>query len=156
MYDFSFVWSHWEGFWLEIRNRNDIVNILDGAGAKGTFFFSKPPYDGLLSRYWQMPLQTAITVRFNLAHAHLELKTHLVGCIYNADAVDRVKYAYNQGHQVASHTWAHKDLTTLSFDQSMCISDSDSGTKPIIVTQFKMRCWASNVSPLAPDFWCGN
>ena len=46
--------------------------------------------------------------------------TYSVGCIYNTDAVDRVKYAYNQGHQVASHTWAHKDLTTLSFDQSMC------------------------------------
>lgn len=29
-----------------------------------------------------------------------------------------IKYAYDQGHQVASHTWAHKDLTTLSGDQS--------------------------------------
>jgi len=38
-------------------------------------------------------------------------------CIYTAENVDRVKYVYNQGHMVASHTWAHKDLTTLTFDQ---------------------------------------
>ena len=40
-------------------------------------------------------------------------------CIYNSAAVDRVKYAYNSGHQIGSHTWAHKDLTTLTWDQSM-------------------------------------
>ncbi|KIM44539.1 carbohydrate esterase family 4 protein [Hebeloma cylindrosporum] len=39
------------------------------------------------------------------------------GCIYSADNAKRVKFAYDQGHQVASHTWAHKDLTTLSRDQ---------------------------------------
>jgi peptidoglycan/xylan/chitin deacetylase (PgdA/CDA1 family) len=39
------------------------------------------------------------------------------GCIYSDDNVKRVKYAYDQGHQVASHTWAHKDLTTLTWDQ---------------------------------------
>jgi peptidoglycan/xylan/chitin deacetylase (PgdA/CDA1 family) len=39
------------------------------------------------------------------------------GCIYSADNIKRVKYAYNKGHQVASHTWAHKDLTTLTWDQ---------------------------------------
>jgi len=38
-------------------------------------------------------------------------------CIYNADVVDRVKYAYNAGHQVASHTWSHPHLTTLTWDQ---------------------------------------
>ncbi|KAG6840163.1 hypothetical protein C0991_008485, partial [Blastosporella zonata] len=38
-------------------------------------------------------------------------------CIYNADEIKRVKYAYEKGHQVASHTWAHKDLTTLTWDQ---------------------------------------
>ena len=29
----------------------------------------------------------------------------------------RVKYAYAHGHMVASHTWDHKDLTTLTYDQ---------------------------------------
>ncbi|KAF8954967.1 carbohydrate esterase family 4 protein [Flammula alnicola] len=38
-------------------------------------------------------------------------------CIYNADEVKRVKYAYSHGHQLASHTWAHLDLTTLSWDK---------------------------------------
>ncbi|KAF5347051.1 hypothetical protein D9758_011619 [Tetrapyrgos nigripes] len=35
-------------------------------------------------------------------------------CIYNQDAVDRVKYVFDHGHQVASHTWAHANLTTLN------------------------------------------
>jgi len=39
------------------------------------------------------------------------------GCIYDAAMVDRVKYAYNAGHQVASHTWSHPHLTTLTWDQ---------------------------------------
>lgn len=38
-------------------------------------------------------------------------------CIYNTDSVNRLKYAYDRGHQLASHTWAHKDLTTLSWDK---------------------------------------
>jgi len=38
-------------------------------------------------------------------------------CIYAAHNLKRLKYVYYQGHQVASHTWAHKDLTTLSWDQ---------------------------------------
>jgi peptidoglycan/xylan/chitin deacetylase (PgdA/CDA1 family) len=38
----------------------------------------------------------------------------LDGCIYEDEDVERVKFAYGQGHMVASHTWAHKDLTTLS------------------------------------------
>jgi peptidoglycan/xylan/chitin deacetylase (PgdA/CDA1 family) len=39
------------------------------------------------------------------------------GCIYSDDNVKRVKYAYAHGHQVASHTWYHKNLATLSWDQ---------------------------------------
>jgi len=39
------------------------------------------------------------------------------GCIYTDDNIKRVKYAYNKGHQVASHTWSHKDLATLTWDQ---------------------------------------
>jgi peptidoglycan/xylan/chitin deacetylase (PgdA/CDA1 family) len=37
-------------------------------------------------------------------------------CIYDADSMKRVKYAYAKGHQIGSHTWAHLDLTTLSWD----------------------------------------
>lgn len=39
------------------------------------------------------------------------------GCIYDADNAKRVKYAYDKGHQIASHTWGHKDLATLTWDQ---------------------------------------
>jgi peptidoglycan/xylan/chitin deacetylase (PgdA/CDA1 family) len=35
--------------------------------------------------------------------------------------MNRVKYAYNSGHQIGSHTWSHKDLTTLTWDQSKCL-----------------------------------
>ncbi|KAJ7732442.1 hypothetical protein B0H16DRAFT_1581465 [Mycena metata] len=38
-------------------------------------------------------------------------------CIYDADRISDVKYAYAAGHQISSHTWAHADLTTLSTAQ---------------------------------------
>lgn len=38
-------------------------------------------------------------------------------CIYDQAEIDRVKYVFNAGHQVASHTWSHPDLTTLTWDQ---------------------------------------
>ncbi|KAK7024384.1 hypothetical protein VNI00_016325 [Paramarasmius palmivorus] len=37
-------------------------------------------------------------------------------CIYNTDAMNRVKNVYNNGHMVASHTWRHAHLTTLDWD----------------------------------------
>jgi peptidoglycan/xylan/chitin deacetylase (PgdA/CDA1 family) len=39
------------------------------------------------------------------------------GCIYTEDNAKRVKYAYDKGHQVASHTWSHAHLTNLTWDQ---------------------------------------
>ncbi|KAJ3506057.1 hypothetical protein NMY22_g17369 [Coprinellus aureogranulatus] len=38
-------------------------------------------------------------------------------CIYDEPMVQSIKKAFNSGHQLASHTWSHKDLTTLSWDQ---------------------------------------
>jgi peptidoglycan/xylan/chitin deacetylase (PgdA/CDA1 family) len=38
-------------------------------------------------------------------------------CIYSSDSIERAKYVYGKGHQVASHTWAHANLTTLNYDQ---------------------------------------
>ncbi|KIO18311.1 carbohydrate esterase family 4 protein [Tulasnella calospora MUT 4182] len=35
-------------------------------------------------------------------------------CIYSTDNEKRLKTAYNAGHQIASHTWAHLDWTKLS------------------------------------------
>ncbi|TFK16941.1 carbohydrate esterase family 4 protein, partial [Coprinopsis marcescibilis] len=40
-----------------------------------------------------------------------------IGCIYDEGGVNRVKFAYENGHQVASHTWSHKDLAQLGWDQ---------------------------------------
>ncbi|PPQ67968.1 hypothetical protein CVT24_003161, partial [Panaeolus cyanescens] len=39
------------------------------------------------------------------------------GCIYDEANAASLKYAYEHGHQIASHTWAHADLSTLSKDQ---------------------------------------
>ncbi|KXN81195.1 Peptidoglycan-N-acetylglucosamine deacetylase [Leucoagaricus sp. SymC.cos] len=39
------------------------------------------------------------------------------GCIYDEDNVKRVNYVLSKGHQIGSHTWSHKDLTTLTWDQ---------------------------------------
>jgi peptidoglycan/xylan/chitin deacetylase (PgdA/CDA1 family) len=38
-------------------------------------------------------------------------------CIYDDAEIARVKHLYDHGHQIASHTWSHKNLTTLSWDQ---------------------------------------
>jgi peptidoglycan/xylan/chitin deacetylase (PgdA/CDA1 family) len=31
-------------------------------------------------------------------------------CIYNADRISDIKYAYAAGHMIGSHTWSHADL----------------------------------------------
>ncbi|QRW01838.1 chitin deacetylase [Ceratobasidium sp. AG-Ba] len=38
-------------------------------------------------------------------------------CIYSNDNVNRLKYAYGKGHQIASHTWSHAHLTQISSSQ---------------------------------------
>jgi peptidoglycan/xylan/chitin deacetylase (PgdA/CDA1 family) len=38
------------------------------------------------------------------------------GCIYSDNNPDKIRYVVNNNHQAASHTWAHKDLTTLTWD----------------------------------------
>ncbi|ESK88396.1 carbohydrate esterase family 4 protein [Moniliophthora roreri MCA 2997] len=60
---------------------DDIINTLNNAGAKGTFFVNYQNWD----------------------------------CIYNYQ--DPLKRAYQSGHQLVSHTAAHKHLTELNWDQ---------------------------------------
>ncbi|QRW25269.1 chitin deacetylase [Rhizoctonia solani] len=60
-----------------------IVDTLDKAGGKATFFFNGKNYN----------------------------------CIYDTTNADRAKYAFDRGHQVASHTWSHLHLPTLSTAQ---------------------------------------
>lgn len=38
-------------------------------------------------------------------------------CIYDPDVQARLQYAYLHGNQIASHTWNHWNLTTLTWDQ---------------------------------------
>ena len=37
--------------------------------------------------------------------------------IYAEESVARVKFVYSQGHQIGSHTWAHKNLSNLTSEQ---------------------------------------
>ncbi|KAK0493262.1 carbohydrate esterase family 4 protein [Armillaria luteobubalina] len=39
------------------------------------------------------------------------------GCIYDDASVQALKNAYSKGHQISSHTWAHKDLATLTLSE---------------------------------------
>ncbi|KAH6915840.1 carbohydrate esterase family 4 protein [Coprinopsis sp. MPI-PUGE-AT-0042] len=38
------------------------------------------------------------------------------GCIYSEKNVKRIRHVFDKGHQVASHTWSHHDLSTLSWN----------------------------------------
>ncbi|KAH9991510.1 carbohydrate esterase family 4 protein [Xylariaceae sp. FL0662B] len=60
---------------------SSLVDTLDAAGVKGTFFFTGTLY----------------------------------GCIYNQK--DAVKKAFDSGHQVASHTWTHPHMASMSAAQ---------------------------------------
>jgi len=39
------------------------------------------------------------------------------GCIYSIDNAKRAKYAVDNGHMVAAHTWSHAQLNNLNWDQ---------------------------------------
>ncbi|CAE6526854.1 unnamed protein product [Rhizoctonia solani] len=76
----------------------NLVDLLDQNGAKGTFFFNGNNF----------------------------------GCIYDQENAERVKYVYDKGHQVASHTWGHERLSTLSGDQLLSeFSRTDDAIKKI-------------------------
>ena len=52
-----------------------------------------------------------------LCHRSLRSIVYVDRCIYADESVARVQFAYNEGHQIGSHTWAHKNLSTLSYDE---------------------------------------
>ncbi|KAF9534052.1 carbohydrate esterase family 4 protein [Crepidotus variabilis] len=62
---------------------------------------------------------------------------HNWGCIWEETNMQNIRYARDNGMQIASHTWHHKDLNTLTLDQlrSEMSSTNDAickilGTKP--------------------------
>ena len=61
----------------------------------------------------------ATIVRSFLFHYFHHTIAHLYvdRCIYADESVARVKFAYSQGHQISSYTWAHKNLSTLTSKQ---------------------------------------
>ena len=56
-------------------------------------------------------------VRFFPFHYFTIAYLYLDRCTYAEESVARVKFAYSQGHQIGSHTWAHKNLSTLTPEQ---------------------------------------
>ena len=59
----------------------------------------------------------AAIVRSFLFHYFTIAYLYVDRCIYAEESVTRVKFAYSQGHQIGSHTWAHKNLSTLTPEQ---------------------------------------
>jgi hypothetical protein len=52
-------------------------------------------------------------------HTHAsDTKLRTDECIYSEANAKRVNYLLGKGHQIGSHTWAHLDLATLSWDES--------------------------------------
>ena len=39
-------------------------------------------------------------------------------CIYDDRQINSLRHAYNAGHMIGSHTWAHLDLSQQSWDKS--------------------------------------
>ncbi|KAK1226226.1 hypothetical protein PQX77_010808 [Marasmius sp. AFHP31] len=61
--------------------------------------------------------QIADTLDANQAKGTFFLNGQNWDCIYGEAEVGRVQRTYSKGHQIASHTWAHAHLNSLSKDQ---------------------------------------
>ncbi|CAE6530782.1 unnamed protein product [Rhizoctonia solani] len=80
-------------------NTRKLVDLLDRNGAKGTWFVN-----GNNCEFHRYPSSAS----------QANLNAVKDGCIYDSNNAASVKYVYDKGHQVASHTWAHQHLTSLS------------------------------------------
>ncbi|KAG8759682.1 Carbohydrate esterase 4 protein [Ceratobasidium sp. 423] len=76
------------------------------------------------------------------------------GCIYDQENAARVKYVYDKGHQVASHTWGHERLSTLSGDRLVSeFSRTDDAIKKITgAVPALMRSWNILTKPPFGDY----
>ena len=61
----------------------------------------------------------ATIVRSFLFHYFHHTIAHLYvdRCIYAEESIASVKFAYSQGHQIGSLTWAHKNISDLTSEQ---------------------------------------
>ncbi|KAF7311981.1 Carbohydrate esterase family 4 protein [Mycena indigotica] len=76
--------------------QDDISQMLLSKGAKGTFF-----------------MVTIVSVPCVSYFGSI----HLDECIYGTKVAARLTRTYQAGHQIASHTWSHPDLTALKADE---------------------------------------
>ncbi|RXW23907.1 hypothetical protein EST38_g1953 [Candolleomyces aberdarensis] len=93
---------------LEMRQRAQVVTRCTVPGTAALTFDDGP---------YQYMYDITATLKKSNATATFFFNGNNYGCIYDPDNVKRVKHAYDQGHQIASHTWSHADLTTLSWDK---------------------------------------
>ncbi|KAG6812671.1 hypothetical protein H0H92_001429 [Tricholoma furcatifolium] len=54
-------------------------------------------------------------------------------CIYDPDVSQSVQYAFKAGHQIASHTWSHPDLTTIGVDEINSQLSLNNGRHPSLI-----------------------
>lgn len=82
------------------RHNIEVVDKLNAAGIKGTFFVNGN--------------------NCTLFHSSnfFSNKICVDECIYNDGAIASLKKAHASGHLIGSHTWSHSDLTELSWDKS--------------------------------------
>ncbi len=103
------------------ERHSEISDVLSKNGIKGTFFVNG-------NNCTSYSLRSILRSSANFID--------LDDCIYDDRQINSLKHAYAAGHLVASHTWAHKDLTTLSFDNSKCFLWHPTLRKPL-------RAWGS-------------
>ena len=101
-----------------LTSRDDLNSILLANNAVATFFFSTFSLLTKLSYWCRNLIRRQQLWVFKQSFTSGSLKYSDLGrCIYSPDSINRVKFIYGQGHMVASHTWSHKDLTQLTWDQ---------------------------------------
>ncbi|TEB33138.1 carbohydrate esterase family 4 protein [Coprinellus micaceus] len=93
---------------LEMRQRAQVIShcIVPGTAA---LTFDDGPYEYMY--------EITSMLRAHNVSATFFFNGENYGCIYSPENARRVKHAYDQGHQIASHTWSHADLTALSLDK---------------------------------------
>ncbi|KAJ7671435.1 hypothetical protein DFH06DRAFT_1468165, partial [Mycena polygramma] len=95
---------------LSARDGTPLANVYTNCTVPGTvaFTFDDGPYK------WGKNISDMFTSAGG--HCTFFVNGNNWACIY--DYADNLKYVYGKGHQVASHTWSHANLQTLSQNQT--------------------------------------
>ncbi|KAG8908924.1 Carbohydrate esterase 4 protein [Tulasnella sp. 403] len=92
----------------ELEGRASLAKVYTKCSVKGTvaLTFDDGPYK------WNKLIVD--TLNQNNAKGTFFVNGNNYECIYSSANVDRLKHAYSSGHQIASHTWSHADMTQLA------------------------------------------